>query len=407
MCVDPNIYANPPTELQFAGQLGSAGITIPLSGVLSLGEGGNTTAMVGVATCVPTFGLTYEDLPVTMPCNALADMIEAQNQVAALLNNGSQAALNQAALMRMPHMSPLYNVLRPNMWVYNEQLYLQPSGGMGRSGFAGTGNIRLETVLSFSGDFLGYVSRVPAGQLRLRTDNPQMGVAQSNTTYCSAGWSSSQPSTIQGQVAYSVCNPTNTSAQSASYSVVSRCGLATLISSENDGSFLPGPDDLGRSMFLINSPSQVNLIGVQPGKCKGTSDGGFLYFQGTFSVAGSQPSPTLADLTEDGGLQCIVEVRSSQTLVPGTMVVARQLLACNIITYEGSNPIVVPSTPFPTPHNVVSTPTATSTTIPSPEPTPTINKEVTWVVLSVGTVVGFIAICTFLIAFVIVCCTKK
>lgn len=354
MCVNPNILKNPPTVLTFAGAVGGQrNVEYSLQDILPfqnatdfLEDPSSWQGNLGqFLTCFPSHGLTILDVDVTLPCKAASDQQQAEIEIAALLANGSNAALNQIRRMRIPHQPPEYDPLRPNLWIYNNELYYQPTNGRGQS----TGNIRLEAVISFSGDFAGYAQRVPAGQLQLQTDNPDTGPNQSPTTYCSAAWSASAPQTIQGQVSYLACNPTNSTQQSASYSVRSRCGLNSLFvpdgQGQGGGSYGTGPDPLNRTLAVLNTPPEANLIGVRPGQCKSAADGGFLYFDGAFTVDGGQQQPTLGDLQEAAGISCVVELYSTQSLVPSTVLLSREQIICGIAEFAGTGapPFVVPS----------------------------------------------------------------
>jgi len=377
MCVDPNIYQNPPPVLAFTGVVGgqrdftfSMNDIIPYTNASLMNDTGLVTGRYrDMITCFPGYGLSMLDVPITMPAQAVFDMQQDQATARALIADGSPEALKQLKRMRFRHMSPYYDVNRPNMWVYNGKLYYQPTNGRGIP----TSNIRLEILLSFSGDFLGYVSQVPAGEFQLLSENPDTGSAQVATTYCSAAWTSSSPQAVQGQLSYRACNPTNSTTRSASYAIKARCGLESQFSTANGGSYSAFPADTfdpPRSLSIVDTPPQVELLEVRQGQCEGPEVGGFLYFNGIFTVDGGAEVPTFDELKAQGGVTCVIELYSTQTLVPATMLLDREFLTCSLLEYAGTDnpPFVVPSpggTPPP-----LGTPTPTPTPIFSPTPTP-------------------------------------
>lgn len=374
MCVDPNIYSHPPPVLSFTGVIGGQrDFVFNLSSILPIQQGG-LGLIGGTTTCVPLHGLGFNGVTVTMPCNARSDMAQTQAQIAALLADGSPAAIKAIKLMRIPHQSPYYDPLRANFWTANQTLFYQPTRGRGQSSAAA----RVELVTSFSGDFLGYASLVPKAEIQTLTENPDAGFSQGTTTFCSMTWTSSQPNAVQGAVAYRVCNPTN-GTQLGSYEVRTTCGLSSLFRPDTNnplgGEYIPGPDEEGRSLTTLNVPSEIVLNNVRSGQCRTPQDSGFLYFQGTLSVlqpppATGQAVPTFAELQDAGGVTCIVSVYSTQSILPGSVLVSKQTVSCTASDQSASstNPILIPTpaTPHFPPPLIDSSVTSTPTTTPTP-----------------------------------------
>lgn len=406
MCVDPNIYQNLDPIMLGSGANPRRNFVYPIEALIPpqncdyFFQSVVVTTCGGldrVLTCVPNKGLNFADSVITMPCEAVAQMQLEQQTIAQLLANGSDAALTQIEQMRLKHLPHIYDPLRPNMWVYNGRLYYQPTPKRGRS----TGNILTELQLSFSGDFVGYAQRVPAGQLQLQSSTTDPGVAQAATTYCTAAWNAYSPQGVQGQVVYTACNPSNETSpvSSASYTVQSRCGLASQFVPDTMGGgvFNPAgqPDGDGRNMLTLNTPSSVDVSGVRSGQCKSVNAGGFLYFTGVFTVNNTD-APTFQQLQELGGVACLIELYSAQSILPATVVLSRQFVQCQGLQYSGGGPppFVVPS-PLPSGNFVppaVPSFTATPTPIPSPI---TPNSAVVTEALSVTFIVAiiFFALC--------------
>lgn len=403
MCVDPNIYQHPPPVLQFTGATGQQRdfeyafedlLPLPQRDYLYHPEQ-QTGSLGRVLTCFPNKGLNYRDVNITMPCEAFAALQRTEDRAAELLANGTQEALDELRRMEIPYQLPVYDILRPNVWVYNNHLYYQPVAG-GPGGGQSTGNVRLQMLLSISGDFAGYAQAVPSGELQLQSDNVQSGAAQTRTTYCTAAWTASAPQTVQGQVGYLACNPTTSTTQLASYSVRSRCGLLSQLTAEGEFVFAPDTNTPSRDYVGHNTPPAVELTGIGQGQCRGAADGGFLFFDGAFTLAGGQQQPTYEDI-QQARFTCIVELYSSQSLVPSTVLLSRQQISCDTVQYAGGNmpPFVVPSPrTVPTLAGISVTPTQTPIIRPTPTPkNPEIIQRSLGMLILVG-MLFFAVLCT-------------
>jgi hypothetical protein len=332
--VSEEIYQYPPPalyEANYAARYGNSNNGIPFP---------DLTKLTNLLTCIQGFGYPYLGINTSSPCAILGQFIDLQAQMIA----------SGTPVYRIPNLPPMLDVLNQNMWYANNILYwqIQPLA------------VSFETVLSYSGNFLGVGAQVALGQI----DTTQ-SACYINTTTGGCVTSGEAFNKTGCAISVTVCN-TSPAGVNGFYTLQASCASGTNIA----------------PLSAVFNPT---INGLQGGKC----------------VLSTIPL-VITGLNVPDNPSCTVTLSSNDAdITPLTVILDVEVFVCNVFSGNSTN------IPIPIPTNTSSIPVIAAQPTPPPDVAAEGDSNVAIVILVIAVVLVACIILIGIIDLCLYCCTKK